>query len=125
MKVCFPVVEDRGIESSVFGHFGSAPGFVVVDTETEAIQSFANIDQHHAHGTCNPLKAIGGVNVDAIVVGDIGAGALARLRNANIRVYLATAQTVRENLEPLLRGEFRELVQHVCGGDGHGHGCSH
>ena len=29
MKMCFPVESDQGLESKVFGHFGSAPVFVV------------------------------------------------------------------------------------------------
>jgi len=33
MKVCFPVQKDNGIDSTVYGHFGSAPAFVIVDTD--------------------------------------------------------------------------------------------
>ena len=33
MKVCFPVEKNEGINSVVYGHFGSAPAFVMVDTE--------------------------------------------------------------------------------------------
>ncbi len=31
MKICFPVEQHEGLESQVYGHFGSAPSFVVVD----------------------------------------------------------------------------------------------
>ena len=34
MKICFPVQNDNGIESTVYNHFGSAPVFVVFDTDT-------------------------------------------------------------------------------------------
>ena len=30
MKVCIPVSEQRGLESPVHGHFGSAPAFLAV-----------------------------------------------------------------------------------------------
>ena len=33
MKVCFPVPEDKGLDSLVYGHFGSAPLFGVDDHE--------------------------------------------------------------------------------------------
>lgn len=33
MKICFPVSKVNGMESEVYGHFGSAPSFVVIDTE--------------------------------------------------------------------------------------------
>jgi predicted Fe-Mo cluster-binding NifX family protein len=34
MEICFPVGNNNGLESAVFGHFGSAPMFMVVNTET-------------------------------------------------------------------------------------------
>jgi predicted Fe-Mo cluster-binding NifX family protein len=37
MNVCFPVMENQGMESEVYGHFGSAPGFVIVDIVTSAV----------------------------------------------------------------------------------------
>jgi len=37
MKVGFPVELDEGMESKVYGHFGSAPAFVVVDTEKKEV----------------------------------------------------------------------------------------
>jgi len=33
MRVCFAIREDKGMESQVYNHFGSAPAFVIVDTE--------------------------------------------------------------------------------------------
>ena len=33
MKVCVPVSENKGMESVPFGHFGSAPEFVICDLQ--------------------------------------------------------------------------------------------
>ena len=33
MKICFPAETLQGMNSVVYGHFGSAPGFVIVDTQ--------------------------------------------------------------------------------------------
>ena len=82
MKICFPVQKDDGIESAVFGHFGSAPFFVVVDTDTNGLSTINNQDQHHTHGACNPMKALDNQKVDAIVVGGIGAGVAGLFRGA-------------------------------------------
>ena len=83
MKICSPVHNDNGIDSAVYNHFGSAPVFVVYDTDTSSIESINNQDQHHTHGACNPMKALDNQKVDAIVVGGIGAGALYRPVNHN------------------------------------------
>ena len=87
MKLCFPVPTNEGMDSSVFGHFGSAPTFLLVDTETGTILEAINRDLHHAHGSCSPVRALGGHEVDAVVVGGIGGGALNGLSRAGIRVF--------------------------------------
>ncbi len=124
MKVCFAVLKDEGIESAVYNHFGSAPAFVMVDTETPGAETIQNQDKNHIHGACNPVMALGGRNVDAVVVGGIGAGALRKLNAEGIVVYGSLARTVKENLELLSEGRLPQLsVQHAC--QGHAGGCSH
>jgi predicted Fe-Mo cluster-binding NifX family protein len=127
MKVCFPVQQDEGMESAVFNHFGSAPAFVVFDTASGSIAAITNRDQHHAHGACNPLKALDNQQIDAVVVGGIGAGALARLSQAGIKVYRAQSKTVRENLTLYREQALAEHALQSCCGHGHGHagGCAH
>jgi predicted Fe-Mo cluster-binding NifX family protein len=53
--------------------------------------------------------------VDAMVVGGIGAGALAKLNALGIKVYGAGAPTVRENMALLSENKLQELsVDHAC-----------
>ncbi len=126
MKICFPVQNDKGMDSTVYNHFGSAPVFVVVDTATETVVSVINRDQHHVHGACNPLKALDGQQIDAVVVGGIGAGALARLNQAGISVHRSAAGTVRENVVLFSAKQLQQLtLQGCCGGHGSGGGCAH
>ena len=126
MKVCFPVKANQGLESSVFNHFGSAPVFVVVDTETAQVAEVINRDLHHEHGASSPLKALDGHHVDVVVVGGIGAGALAGLNRAGIRVLRSAAPSVVENLARLRQGAMEEwLPGQTCAGHGHGQGCGH
>jgi predicted Fe-Mo cluster-binding NifX family protein len=124
MKVCFAVQKDKGIDSAVYNHFGSAPAFIVVDTELQKAASISNRDMDHVHGACNPIMAIGGQDVDAVVVGGIGAGALMKLNAEGIRVYRSIEETVQDNLTLLKENKLPELtVQHACGG--HQGGCGH
>lgn len=124
MKLCFAVEKDNGIESTVYGHFGSAPAFVIVDTEKENATSVANSDMHHTHGACNPFKAIGGQQVDAVVVGGIGAGALMKLNAEGVKVFRAAEPSVKANVALFNSGKLPELtMNHTCGG--HQGGCAH
>ena len=126
MKVCFPVSVDPGLESQVFGHFGSAPGFVVVDMITNELTAINNSDQIHEHGACNPVAGLGGHQVDAIVVGGIGGGALQQLNRSGLRVFQAHEGTIAENVVLFKANELPEyLPGHTCGGHGHTNGCSH
>lgn len=126
MKICFPVAEVKGIESEVYGHFGSAPVFMLVETESKTITTINNKDQDHVHGACNPTKALNNQNVDAIVVGGIGAGALSKLNQLGIKVFRANAATVKENLAMLKSQNLSELtMQQCCPGHGHAAGCGH
>jgi predicted Fe-Mo cluster-binding NifX family protein len=126
MKICFPVKSDNGINSEVYNHFGTAPSFVIVDTETDSTTVVNNNDQHHAHGGCSPLKALDGRSVDAVIVGGIGAGALNKLNLAGIRVYQPQASSIAENIKMFKAQALPEfMVQHTCGGHGHKGGCSH
>ncbi len=126
MKICFPVQNDKGMDSTVYNHFGSAPAFVVIDTDSDTIASISNRDQHHAHGACNPLKALDGHRVDAVVVGGIGAGALSRLNQAGISVHRSRADTGRENGALFASKQLPEMtLQGCCGGHSADGGCAH
>jgi predicted Fe-Mo cluster-binding NifX family protein len=126
MKICFPVAENKDMNSIVYNHFGSAPEFVIVNTDTNRVLTVGNKDQHHAHGACNPIMALNGEEVDAIVVGGIGAGALSKLNQKGIRVFQARETTISENIELLKNGSLLQFApHHTCSGHGHGGGCSH
>jgi predicted Fe-Mo cluster-binding NifX family protein len=124
MKICFPVKKAADLESEVYGHFGSAPAFVLIDSLTEAITVIENTDQHHLHGMCNPAGALVGHKVDAVVVGGIGGGALMKLNSAGIRVYQAAGKTVRENIALFSAKKLAPFLPgHVC--SGHSGACAH
>lgn len=126
MKLCFPVEVHEGLESSVYGHFGSAPFFLVFDTLSQEMTTINNCDLYHAHGACNPLKALNGQQVDAVIVGGIGGGALVGLSRLGIRVLRSAGGTVRDNATLFHRNQLQEFtLSHTCGGHSHDGACSH
>jgi predicted Fe-Mo cluster-binding NifX family protein len=126
MIIAFPISDSQGMESPVYGHFGSAPYFIVVETENGRMETIVNQDAHHEHGGCQPLAALGGHRAEAVVVGGIGAGALRKLQAAGIRVYRAVEGTVRENLGLITSGRLPEFsLNQTCAGHGAGGGCTH
>jgi predicted Fe-Mo cluster-binding NifX family protein len=126
MKICFPVSKVDGMESEVYGHFGSAPAFLVIETDSNTVTTINNKDQHHEHGACNPLKALNNQKVDAIVVGGIGGGALSRLNQLGIKVFQSQASTIKEKIAVFNKQGLPEFAAtHCCPGHGHIGGCGH
>lgn len=124
MKICFPTKNLSGLDSMVYEHFGTAPGFVIVETDTLEVEEVQNADLHHAHGMCQPLKALGGRQVNAVAVGGIGAGALMKLQAGGVTVFKAIPISVRENLDLLSKNELPQFsARETCGG--HAGGCAH
>ena len=71
MKICVAVVGNIGLESRPFGHFGSAPMFVVCDLESGDLSTINNGDLGHEHGMCQPIKALAGYVVVVVFVQEI------------------------------------------------------
>jgi predicted Fe-Mo cluster-binding NifX family protein len=83
-----------------------------------------NQDLNHQHGKCQPLKALGGRDIDAVVVGGIGGTAMNGLKKSGKIIYKATKGSVKENLDLLKSGRLSEFMPFdICGsGDGE---CGH
>lgn len=120
MKICMPVVENRGIESSPYNHFGSAPKFLLFNLDGENIEVIDNGDLNHEHGKCQPLKALAGREVDVVLVRGIGAGAISKLNSMGTKVYRAIDGNIKENLELLKKNKLEEFT--ALNGCNH-HGC--
>lgn len=126
MNLCIPVLKDDGLASRVSGHFGSAPCFAIVDTDTRTCHVVPNANRHHGHGGCHPVAALAGLDVQGVLVGGIGAGALSHLHAAGIRVWRADGGTVEAALASFAGGAPVEIAPgQACAHHGHGHGREH
>lgn len=109
MRICIPTETDGGAASSISRHFGRAPLFTIVDTETGDVHALRNPHPGHVHGHFDPVSALGSENLDAVVVAGIGGGALRRLRSAGMPTYLTTADTVDQVMEAVRSGGLGSL----------------
>jgi len=122
LNLCIPITEDRGLQSPVSAHFGSAPLFLVVDTDSGQCRAIPNTNHQHGHGGCQPLRALAGEPIDALAVGGIGLGAIMKLQAARVRVFLSGEPTVEQTLRALSAGELEEASPATaCAHHGHGH----
>jgi|DewCreStandDraft_4_1066084.scaffolds.fasta_scaffold05757_8 predicted Fe-Mo cluster-binding NifX family protein len=120
MKICIPVEENNGLDSVVYGHFGSAPYFIIVNTENESFETIDNSELEHEHGACNPVSQINNKDIDAVVCFGMGRRALQKLKDAGFKVLITKAEIVKGVLEELKKGKLKEMTDDVaCGGRKH------
>jgi predicted Fe-Mo cluster-binding NifX family protein len=104
MKICIPTADKAGMKGHVHGHFGSAPFFTIVDTESRNVEVLDNANQHHARGTCHPLGSIEGKGVNIIIAAAMGGRIIQGLNLAKIKAYKTSAATVQEALDTYNNG---------------------
>ena len=122
MNICFPILEDKGLQSPVNNHFGSTKEFLLYDTERDSFETVRNSDAGHVHGACQPLKALDGRRVHVVILGGIGTGALLKLNAMGIRVFRATTSLVGDNLKNYRDGHLVEITPDgACAGHGNCH----
>jgi predicted Fe-Mo cluster-binding NifX family protein len=120
MKICIPTETNEGKSAVVYGHFGSAPYFTIVDTEKDSVEIIDNANQHHAHGMCQPMNALMGKKINAVVTGGMGARAVQGLNQGGIKAYRAIPGTVRDIVSQFIKGGLEEITvnnacaQHSC-----------
>jgi len=111
MRICIPTENNDGLQSIVYGHFGSAPYFIIYDTESKSIEVINNRDTHHEHGQCNPLSSFDRTPVDMLVTGGIGMRALEKLNAGGIRAYRTTTEkTVSEVISRQAENRLVEIT---------------
>jgi predicted Fe-Mo cluster-binding NifX family protein len=126
MKLCIPSRDDRGLESETVGHFGRAPFFTIVDTESGQIDTRANPNCHTHPGVCQHVDTLRALGVDAVAGAGVGRRAWQGLHDAGIEVYASPAPHVADVVEAVKAGTVEAMNENAaCGGHGHGHGHGH
>lgn len=87
MVICIPTKNENGLNSRVYGHFGSAPFFAIFDSNSNQVQFLDNSNSNHVHGQCNPVGQLKNYNIEAVIVSGMGMNALKQLNNFGIKVY--------------------------------------
>lgn len=117
MNICIPTAGPSGLNDTLYGHFGSAPYFTIIDTDTEAISVVDNSNKEHGHGNCAPSAELVQRGVHAVACGGMGRRALARLNEAGIRVFLSGAATPAEAVQEIVTWNVQECsAEQACAG---------
>lgn len=129
MKIAIPTNNPGGLEASRSDHFGHCDVFTIVTLSPEksidTIETIANAE-HHAGGCMVPVKILDAANVQAIVVGGMGARPMQGFDQAGIEVYFAGSEEagdVQSVIRLFAEGRLPRMhATQVCQGSGN---CQH
>lgn len=109
MKVGVPTLGNLGLEERVSPHFGRAPIFTIVDTETGEVSVAPNTSRH-AGGRGNNPEQLAESGVRVMICSDLGPRAIRMFEQFGIEVFVGAMGTVKEALEKWRSGELREAT---------------
>jgi predicted Fe-Mo cluster-binding NifX family protein len=120
MKLCIPTTTKDGLKASVCEHFGSAPFFTIYDSDNDTVEIIDNSQENHVHGACQPMKALEGKKIDAVVCGGMGPRAVQKLNYSGIKTLRAIDNTVEEVIKKFGENLLEEInSENSC----HHHNC--
>ena len=117
MKVCIPTAGNEGLEATVYNHFGSAPFFVIADSESQDVEILENQNLHHEHGQCSPTHLLDSHTIKAVLCQGMGKRAVMKLQEAGITVYLTGTNTAGQALKDFAENKLLTLdASSACSG---------
>ena len=109
MKICAPTMGDKGIEEAICEHFGQAPSFTIVDTQTDTVKVVLNTSEHYG-GVGTPPEILSKEGVEVMLCGGLGPKAVKMFEGFGVEVYIGASGTVREAIDAYKSGKLSEAT---------------
>jgi predicted Fe-Mo cluster-binding NifX family protein len=104
------------LDAQASDHFGSAPFFTLVDTDSGVCEVVDNSGHGHG-GACTPLELLQPKNLDAVACKGMGRRAIMMMGQAGIEVLFAPGNQVSDIVEAARQGTLQPLSpDQACGG---------
>ncbi|MEF8832625.1 MAG: NifB/NifX family molybdenum-iron cluster-binding protein [Candidatus Thermoplasmatota archaeon] len=120
MKVAISA-DGNNEKANVDERFGRCPYFVIVDTDEMEYDSIENEHTKESHGVApQVVQMLSGMDVEAVITGNVGPNGYQTLESAEIKVYRASRK-ISDAVEKLKEGELEEIETETVKGH-HGKG---
>ena len=98
MRLCVPTMGNNGLNEMVSLHFGRAPTFTIVDTETNDVKTIPN-QSDHMGGYGKPPEQLSQVGVDVMLCSGLRPRAIHMFEGYGIEVYVGASGSVKDTIE--------------------------
>jgi len=109
MRVSIPTRDENGLEGIVEQHFGKAPTYTIIDTETDQVIVIPNTSEHMG-GVGLPPEYLNQNGVDVMLCGGLGFKAVRMFESYGIKVFVGAGGTVRETFEAWKAGKLQNAT---------------
>ncbi|MBN2014966.1 MAG: NifB/NifX family molybdenum-iron cluster-binding protein [Candidatus Altiarchaeota archaeon] len=110
MKVAIPTTGHKGLDDEVSPHFGRAPTYTIVDTETDEVKIVDNTSEHMG-GSGKPPEIMHGEGVGILLCSGLGQRAIWMFEQSGIEVFVGTTGTVRDALSLWRSGRLQKATE--------------
>ncbi|WIM44224.1 NifB/NifX family molybdenum-iron cluster-binding protein [Methanosarcina mazei] len=121
MKVCIPTKDNKGMDGTVEQHFGKAPSYTILDTETGEVSVIPNTSEHMG-GVDLPPEFLRKNGVEIMLCGGLGYKAVKMFESCGISVFVGAGGTVQDTIEAWRAGQFNNAsAENTCAEHEHHH----
>jgi len=112
MKICIPILENNGFESTISSHFGQTLFFMIIDDETNSMRTIENSAKGGHQGSAGPTpgQLIVEQGVDVVLCGGLGVRAVRMFEQAGIHVFNQASGTVTDAMKAYKEGKLPEAT---------------
>ena len=104
MKLCIPT-NSGGLDDTVNDHFGRAPTYTVIDTETNEVLVVKNRSEHMG-GLGKPPEHIMKTGAGVLICSGLGGRAIDMFAQFDIEIFVGATGTVRNAIDMWKEGKL-------------------
>ncbi|MDD3042117.1 MAG: NifB/NifX family molybdenum-iron cluster-binding protein [Methanosarcinaceae archaeon] len=121
MKVCVPTRDENGLDGLVEQHFGKAPTYTILDTESQEVSVIPNTSEHMG-GVGLPPEYLHQNGVDIMLCAGLGFKAVQMFETFGIEVFVGVGGTARDSFAAWEAGRLHKATaDNSCADHGHQH----
>ncbi|MHA1156867.1 MAG: NifB/NifX family molybdenum-iron cluster-binding protein [Candidatus Heimdallarchaeota archaeon] len=110
MKIAFPVMDDKKLDAAIADHFGRAPLYTVVDTETNSVSILENIGEHFGGQHSAPVT-LQNSKINVLICKALGRKAISLFNEIGIGVFITQSLLVKDALESYNKGTLTQASE--------------
>ncbi|MFH1722185.1 MAG: NifB/NifX family molybdenum-iron cluster-binding protein [Candidatus Altiarchaeota archaeon] len=110
MKIAIPTMGKNGFKEEVCPHFGRAPLYAIIDSETNEIEFIENVSEHFG-GTGKPPDVIGNAGANIVLCAGMGHRAMMMFEERGIEVYCGAEGPIDIALKSFKDGKLQKASE--------------